>query len=164
MNLIEQLPLSGKFTFDLYRKGRLIDHEDYTNAIVTVGKNKLLDVMFGAGTQITSWYMGLVNNAGFSAFSAADTMASHAGWSEATGYTESTRQQWSPGAASSGSVTNSSAVVFSINATATLYGAFITSVNTKSGTTGTLWSEGAFSSTKPVVNGDSVRLTYTVSC
>ena len=166
MNMLEisKLPLTGLYNFELFRAGELIDQEQFYNGIVTAGKNSLLGVSFHADTQITAWYMGLIDNAGFSALSAADTMSSHAGWSESTAYSESVRQTWTAGAASSGSITNSSAVVFSINGTATLYGAFVTSGSAKSGTTGTLWSTGAFSTTKSVINGDSVRLTYTVSC
>ena len=46
-----------------------------------------------------------------------------------------------------GQITNASTVDFSINATKTIYGLFIcggTGAGTKGGTTGTLWSTGAF--------------------
>jgi hypothetical protein len=54
-------------------------------------------------------------------------------------------------------------MTFTINASATLYGLFISSVSTKSGTTGTLWATAAFTSTKAVSSGDTLKITYTVS-
>lgn len=155
--------LTGRLVFEHFRQGKLIDREEFHNGITTAGKNSLLDVYFRAQTQITAWYLGLIDNAGFSALSAADTMSSHAGWTESTAYSDSTRQQWVQSAASSGSITNGTAATFNINGTATLYGTFVTSVSTKGGTTGTLWSTAAFSSTKAVINGDQVKLTYTVN-
>lgn len=150
--------------FQQFRNGKLIDEELLKNGVTTVGKNALLDIMFRAQTQLTDWYTGLINNSGFSALADADTMASHSGWTEWTSYDEATRVQWSPGAASSAAITNSSAMTFNINATGTLYGAFFNSVSTKSGTTGTLWATAAFNTTKPVTSGDQIKLTYTVSC
>jgi len=55
--------------------------------------------------------------------------------------------------------------VFSINATTTVGGAFLTSDNTKGGTTGTLFSAADFQSPgdRSVVNGDTLNVTYTFS-
>ena len=54
---------------------------------------------------------------------------------------------------------------FSINATATVGGAFLTSNNTKSGTTGTLYSAADFGSPgdRSVASGDVLTVTYTLS-
>jgi hypothetical protein len=154
----------GKYQIEHYDKdGNLKGIIDIPNGIVTVGKNSLLDVYFRNQTQIAAWYFGLVDNASFSAFAAGDSMSSHAGWIENDDYDEANRVQWSPGAAASGSITNSTAATFSINATATLKGIFVTSSNTKNGTTGTLWSTAAFASTVDVSNGDSLKITYTVN-
>jgi hypothetical protein len=54
--------------------------------------------------------------------------------------------------------------VFSINAGGTVAGAFLTSNNTKSGTTGTLFSGSDFTGgDRTVVNGDTLNVTYTFS-
>lgn len=148
---------------ELIRNGQVVWEEVTHNGIVDVGINSLLDVTFRNQTQIASWYMGLVDNAGFSAFAAGDTMGSHAGWAESTAYSESTRPQWSPGAAATRAISNGTAVEFSINGTATIKGIFLTSNSTKSGTTGTLWATAAFTSTVPVTNGDVLKVTYTIS-
>lgn len=161
--VVERSRLRGKFKVQHFRNDELIGEHDFKNDITNEGLNRILEVMFHSGTQLTTWYSGLIDNAGFSAIDPTDTMASHAGWSEATQYTQANRVSWSPGAASGRSITNSTAFQFDINATKTLYGIFITSNNTKGGTTGVLWSTGAFSSPLSVVNGDTVKVTYTVS-
>lgn len=143
--------------------GEKIGEYQTTNGIVDVGINHLLDVTFRAQTQISSWYMGLVDNSGFTAFANADTSASHAGWNEFTTYSEATRVQWSPGAAASRAISNSTSVDFNITGSGTVKGIFIISNSTKSGTTGTLWATAAFASNVTVSNGDVLKVTYTIS-
>jgi len=53
--------------------------------------------------------------------------------------------------------------VFTINGTATVAGAFITSSNTKSGTTGTLYGAVDFSSSRSVISGDTLTVTVTLT-
>lgn len=145
------------------RDGKVLSREQTHNGITTAGKNSLFDVYFRAQAQLASWYFGLIDNSGSPTLAAGDTMSSHAGWTEFTTYSEGTRVQWSPGAASSASITNGTAVTFNISGSGTLYGMFVVSNSTKGGTTGTLWATAAFSSTKAVVNADQIKLTYTLS-
>lgn len=159
-----KLVFRNKFRLEHIRNGQVIDVDEFYNDITTEGKNSLLDIMFRAQTQLTSWYVGLIDNSGFSALAAGDTMASHAGWAEFTNYSQSTRVQWVQIAASGGSITNTTSVVIDITGSGTLYGGFITSDSTKGGTSGKLWATAAFNTTKPVTNGDQIKLTYTVSC
>jgi hypothetical protein len=156
--------LKGKFHLEHFdAKGNLKQRIELPNGITNVGKNHALDVIFAAATQVATWYIGLIDNSGFTALAAADTMGSHAGWNEFTTYSEATRQEWDEDAAASQSITNSSPVTFSINGSGTVKGIFVTSGSAKSGTTGTLWSTGLFSSNIAVVNGDSLKITYTVN-
>lgn len=137
---------------------------EFPNGIVDEGMNALLDIMFNGTTQIGTWYIGLVDNSGYSAFADADTLSSHAGWSEFTNYTEGNRVTWVADAASSRSISNSTTADFSINASGNLKGIFVSSNNVKStGNTGTLWSTAAFSSVVATANGDTLKVTYTVS-
>jgi hypothetical protein len=53
---------------------------------------------------------------------------------------------------------SSSKAVFSINGTSTIYGAGLSSNNTKSGTTGLLYGAGDFSASRAVENGDSLSV------
>lgn len=154
------LKAHGKFIVEHFREGQKIGEYEFPNGIVDVGLNKILDVMFGAVTQITSWFIGLIDNSGFSALANADTLASHGGWNEFTNYTGN-RKAWSVGAAASRSITNGTTADFAITGTGTLKGIFVS--NASSGTSGTLWSTAAFGSTVAVANGDTLKVTYTVS-
>lgn len=160
----EPVKMTGRYKVEHIRDGKVINVIEGFNTITNAGKNSLLGIMFHADTQITAWYIGLVDNSGWTAFAAADTAGSHSGWTESVAYSDSTRQAWSVGASSGQSITNGTPATFNINATATIKGIFVTSLSTKSGTTGTLWNGVAFSSTIAVNNGDQLKVTYTVSC
>ena len=153
----------GKFVVEHFRDGKLIGTHELPNGIVDVGINHILEVEFNGGTQVTTWYIGIIDNASFSALAAADTMASHAGWIEVTTYDEATRPEWTAGTAAARAITNAVSVDFTISATKTLKGIFITTQNTKGGTTGTLWSTAAFGSTVSVVDDDVLKITYSIS-
>lgn len=130
--------------------------EEFRNLVTTEGKNSILSVYFDAATQITTWYLGLK---GTGSAAAGDTLASHAGWSEVTPYAGN-RPAITFGTASAGSLAGSQ-IAFTINASATVAGAFIASA--ASGTTGTLYSAGDFSVSRSVVSGDTLNVTPTVT-
>lgn len=156
--------LTGRYHVQHFnRDGELVGTYRFPNGIVDVGLNHILETEFNGGAAITTWYMGLVNNAGWSAFANGDTMASHAGWVESDDYSEGTRPEWTAGTATGRAITNAATVDFSIDATVTIKGIFITSGSGKLGTTGTLWSTAAFSSPVSANNGDTLKVTYTVS-
>ena len=134
------------------------------NGITTVGLNHVLDTVFHATSQVTTWYMGLINGASAPTLAAADTMSSHAGWTEYTAFSQTNRVTWDEGAASAGSTTNSTTMDFSMNASGTVAGGFLTSSSTKSGTSGTLFMTATFSGgNQTVSNGDTLKLTYTLN-
>jgi len=139
------------------RFGNIKWEETFRNLVTTEGKNSILDVYFDAATQITTWYCGL-KGAGDAA--AADTLASHSGWTEVTDYSGD-RKAITFGEPSNGSLAASSAVSFAINDTATVAGAFITSAET--GTSGTLYSAGDFANSRSVEDGDTLNVTPTVT-
>ena len=157
----------GRFTIQHIRDGKVIGEFAVPNGIVDVGLNHVLEDHFHAGTQITTWYIGLIDNAGFTALAAADTMSSHAGWAENTNYSNGTRPQWSCGAASGRQITNAVTVDFNMNADGlTIKGLFVcggTGASTKGASTGTLWATAAFGSNVALNNGDTLKVTYTVT-
>jgi hypothetical protein len=164
MKNVSEILFKNPFKVQCFGKdGELKWEREGLNGIVDEGLEALLDAYFNAGTQPANFYIGLIDNATFSAFSAADVMNSHAGWDEDTTYSEGTRPEWSPGAAATRAVTNATTVDFSINGTTAIYGIFVTTNSTKSGTTGVLWATAAFSSVASVENGDTLKVTYTVS-
>ncbi len=167
----EKLPLKGRWDVEHWRKNKhgelyLLNKETIFNDITTAGKNKLFDTMFNAVTQqlSTDWCAGLINVASFTGYNPADTMASHAGWIEWTAYSQTTRVAWTQGSASAAAIANSSPMIFDINGTGSVQGLFITTNNTKGGTTGNLWSAASYTSPVAVVPADQIRSTYSLSC
>jgi hypothetical protein len=137
--------------------------DDIENLVTTVGKNLTLDTILG-NSAAGAIVMGLK---GTGTASVADTQASHAGWLEvglanAPTYT-APRKTPTFSAASAGSKTTSAASSFSITSTGTVAGCFINigGSSTIDNTTGTLFSAGDFSSSKSVVSGDTIAVTYT---
>lgn len=136
--------------------------EEFSNLVVNDGKNDILNKYFLGSGYTAAWYIGLKNTG---TPVAGDTMASHGSWTENTTYSNATRPAFSPASSTAQSSTNSATpATFSINGTTTIFGAFITSSNTKGGTTGVLFCAADFASSRAVVNGDTLNVTYTVSC
>lgn len=142
------------------------------NLVTNDGKKYLLDTLFAGSGFTQSWAMGLVDGTSAPTFNGAtDVMGGHAGWTENTAYSNASRVApgWSAATATGGGAGTagtgskvSTAVSFNINAAATIAGCFLTTVNTKGGTTGILYSAGAFTGgNKVVANGDTLNVTYT---
>ena len=161
---------TGKYFIECYDKdGNLKWTDESKNLVVNVGLQYMAGVALTSTSQITTWYVGLYGVASSNNPAAGDTMSSHAGWTEVTAYSESTRVAATFAAATNANpsvVTNTaSKAVFTINGTTTVGGAFLTSGSAKSGTTGTLFSAADFSSPgdRSVVSGDILNVTYTFS-
>lgn len=159
----QKIQLEGHFTVEHFREGKKIGEYHLQNGITDIGQNTLLDIMFETTAKISNWYIGLIQDGGYTGLSDSDTMSSHSGWTEFTGYDESNRVLWDTDAATGGAISNSTTVDFSINTGDTLKGVFCVSDNTKSGTSGILWATALFTSDIPVLNGDTLKITYTTS-
>ena len=139
------------------------------NLVVNGGLQDMNTKYFTGSSYTAAWYLGLYGSGSTNNPAASDTMSSHAGWTEQTGYSQATRPACSFGTATTADpsvITNSgSPATFSINATATIGGAFLTSNNTKGGTTGVLFSAADFAAPgdRSVVSGDTITVTYTFS-
>jgi hypothetical protein len=174
--------LRGKFQVEHVRDGKVIGIYEFKNGITNEGKNFLLDVMFHGTTAMATWYLGLIDNAGFSALAAGDIYdnidQAGNGWDEFKTYTDdgngdstTTRPTWTEGAASGQSITNASPVIFDITGTATVKGVFAvagTNAQTKgdhtAGSSHKLWATALFTGGDVAVqNGDQLKVTYTVS-
>jgi hypothetical protein len=175
---------SKHFIAKLFAKSKILDlkaeladipvYEKWTdtvhNLVTTVGKNDLLDKYLAGSSYTAAWYLGLISSVSYTAVNAADTMSSHAGWLEAGAanvpiYSQGARPTAAWASASSGSKALSSALAYTIATTGgTVKGCFLTSVATKDGTTGILYSAGLFTGgDKVVAVADTLNVSYTAS-
>lgn len=161
--------LGGVFTVTCFDKeGNLKWEEKFHNLVVNEGLVYLNNTFFksNGGTYTAAWYLGLVTGPGSgTSYSATDTLASHSGWTEFTAYSGNRKLLTfgTPTSADPSVIDNSaSPAIFSITAPGgTVAGAFLTNVAT--GTSGTLFSEGDFSTDKIVAASDTINVTYTFS-
>jgi hypothetical protein len=158
--------------------GNLKWDETFPNLVNAIGKQLMLDTLLkGSAYSVVGPFLGLIN--GSPTFLAADTMASHAGWTEFTNYTvggsavrgtavfaSATSSGLSPA-----NVTSSAAASITYTITGaggTVSGCFIVTgtgaVSTQSSTAGVLYSAGAFATAKITTAGDTVSVTYTTTC
>ena len=160
----------GVFTVTCFDKdGNLKWEAKSPNLVVNVGLQDMNTKYFSGSGYTAAWYIGLYGAASSNDPAAGDTMSSHAGWTEVTAYSQATRPAATFGTATTADpsvIDNSGSVaVFSINGTTTVGGAFLTSDDTKSGTSGTLFSAADFEAPgdRAVVNGDTLNVNYTFS-
>ena len=139
--------------------GRLKWRDEGENLIVDTGINYI----FGNDIEAATLYLGLKDTGNPLA---ADTMASHASWAEITPYSNATRVAFTEDAsATDEKVTNqASPAAFTINATDTIFGAFLTTDSTKGGTAGTLIGVKDFTGgSQAVSDGDTLNVTYEIT-
>jgi hypothetical protein len=137
--------------------------DTFENLVTTAGMNYYLDAALKTGISSPLFSVGLK---GTGAGVAGDTMAAHGNWTEDQSYSNGTRPPWTPGAIASGSVDNSGAKAgFNINATATLWGAFLVGPSgpgtVKGGANGSLLGVGDFTTYRIVQSGDTLNVTVT---
>ena len=163
--------IEGRYYAVCYDKDGNVKWEDgIENLVTTVGKNLTLDTILGnsaAGAVV----MGLK---GTGAAAITDTQASHPTWDEvglANAPTYSGNRK-TPSFAAAAYVSGttctkatSAASTFAITSTGTVAGCFINigGSATIDDTTGTLFSAGDFSSSKAVVSGDTIAVSYSCS-
>jgi len=164
----DKVRAGGVFTVECFDKdGNLKWKESAHNLVVNVGLQDMNDKYFDGSTYTATWYLGLVTGPGGSnTYSANDTLATHAGWTEFTGYTGNRKSvTWNGATLADPSVmsNSSSASSFAITGSATVAGAFLASVDT--GTSGILFSVSNFQSPgdRTVANGDTLNVTYSFS-
>ena len=161
---MDGLKFKGEFVLEcLEPDGSLAWREPIHNMTLLAALTDVLAVYLGAGTQKTTWYLGLIDNSGFASLSNADTAASHPGWTENTAYSGGVRPTWTPGAAAGQAITNPTATTFPMTGTGTIKGAFLISDSTLGGTAGLMFATGSFLSNRLVVSGQSLKAGYSCS-
>ena len=138
--------------------GSIIWEDKGKNLVVNEGLNYLISENIPAA----DLYIGLTDAS--PTVAAGDTMASHSGWTEVTAYDEAARPAWGQGAASGGVTTNAAAVTFTASGTTNVGGGFLTTVATKGGTTGTLFSvKAATEGNRALVAADTLDVTISLT-
>ena len=174
----ETVGIAGTYHVECRDKdGNLKWEETFPNLVVAVGKQLMLDTLLkGSAYTVTGPYLGLISGTG--TYAAADTMTSHAGWTEFTNYTvggsavrgtavfaSATSSGLTPSNVTSSAAT---AITYTITgAGGTVGGCFLVTgsgaVSTQSSTAGTLYSAGNFSTAKVTTAGDTVSVTYSTT-
>ncbi len=168
-NIIEKQKFLIESVWDIehWRKGKLIGREISRNICTDEGLNALLDIMFHAATQLTTWYILIFES---DTTPAAGTTYAVPVFTESSAYAPATRPEFVEAAAAAKSLTNSAnKAEFTINATKTIYGAALvgggTDANTKDDQAGggTMYCASKFGTSKPVENLDVLKVTITLT-
>ena len=139
--------------------GRVKWHEVARNLVTTEGRTDLMNKYFKGSAYTAAWYL-LLKGAG--SVANADTLAFHAGWTEATPYAGNRPAiTWGTPSGTTTVSLAATAVSISINATATVAGAGCCTVNT--GTSGTLYNISDFAASRSVASGDTLNVTPTLT-
>lgn len=164
--MISNMGVQGKFVFKAYKNGLKLWEEVATNAWTDEGLQYLADRCFkGIIPSLLTYNMGIIDTG--AVLASGDTMGSHVGWTENVTYDEATRVTWGQGdpSVTANVVTILGGVFFNMNINSqVLAGAFISSDNTKGGTSGTLFTTGLFDQGDKILDaGVVLSVTYTVT-
>ena len=162
MQLDGSLLLGGEFWLERWRGDTLIKRYRAKNGLTTAGLNDALETLVRQGT-LRTWRIGLIDDTDFDEVDVADTMASHAGWTELTSYDEASRPLWGPAAVTGKLAVNSSSVAFTLSADASIKGLFLSSDGTKGGTTGILLCTGLFDDAAAMLDNEVAKCFYRIS-
>jgi hypothetical protein len=162
----EKIHGGGVFTVQCHDKdGNLKWEVAQPNLVVNEGLAFMNDSFFSGVGYDAGWYLGLISGTA-PTIAAADTLASHAGWTEVpvtSGYTGSRKALTflASTEADPAVITTASSAQFAILDTYVVSGAFLCTVAT--GTSGVLFSASEFEAPgdRSVVSGDTLNVTYT---
>jgi hypothetical protein len=143
--------------------GNLKWEDGFHNLVPSQGLQYMSASFFNATGYTTALYFGLITGPGSgTSYAAADTLASHAGWTESADVGTRKAITFGTPTTATPSVTSGTSSVFTVTSATTIAGAFVT--NASSGTSGVLFAEGDFTGgDKSVTTGDTLAVTYTFS-
>jgi hypothetical protein len=148
----------------------LYDKEQSKNIIVDQGLNHFLNVVMGADAKITTWYVGIFKNNVTPV--AGDTPATALGAAGTYGEGQdadydvplTNKPEYIDAPAAAKVMSNSGTPAsFTMAASITVYGAFISSITAKTGTTGTLLAAKKFDTARPVIDNDILTVQYDIT-
>ena len=166
----EQTKAGGLYTLKCFKPDGSLRWEakEQENLVVNGGLQSMSQTYFNGTAYTAAWYLGLYGAGASNNPAAGDTAASHAGWTEFTGYSQATRPAavFATATTANPSVTTNAAspgaLTVNVTGPVTLGGMFLISENTKGGTTGTLFSAADFLTPgdRVVYLGDALQLFY----
>ena len=166
------LNFHGHVYTDHFRDGKLLHHCDQGgNTFTTEGMARILNIVFRAQTTEAAIYVGIFKSNVTPAVG--DTAAAKLGAAGTYGECQdadydspsTNKPAYTIASTSTASCTNAaSAASFTINASITIYGAFLSTAAAKTANTGTLFCAKAFSSSRAVIADDVLAVTYVISC
>jgi len=164
-----QIQIGTTWHWEHWYNGVLLKKWTDHNLCTTEGRNHILDSVFAADTQITSWYVVPYENDHSPA--AGDTYAAP-GFTECEDYDETTRPLLQPGAAAAGVIDNSAnKASMTFNAVKTIYGAALVGGGSAPSTKGdaagggVLFCEAAFAGgAEAVIDGSVIKVTVEITC
>ena len=165
--------INSKWNFECYDAQGVLKWAEYDrpNLMTDEGINFLLDVMFHGTSNVSKWYLALVES---DTTAASGMTYATPTYTECTAYSGGARPEFNEAAASSKSITNSAnKASYTMSDTKTLYGAALVGGGTGADTaeipgntgdaTGVLMCYSKFSSSKPVESGDVFKCWCTIT-
>jgi hypothetical protein len=159
------IPVGTWWEIEHYRKGNLIDKWEQKNVTTDEGLNFMLNVMFHGTSAYSPWYMGIFNT---DTTPAVGTTYATPVFTESSDYTSANRPEYVEAAASGKVITNTAnKATFTMNATTTIYGAFLcggTSASSKGNASdGVLFAASKFTTAKSVVSSDVLMVVCSIT-
>jgi hypothetical protein len=153
--------IGGVFSHEVIRDGESLGIGRNHNIVVAEGRTHLLNVLLAGSAQVNPWYLGIFkgNYTPVDGDTAANIVANATECQ--TEYDESARPAFVETVTGDIGSNDGSKASLTFNATVTIYGAFLISVNTKGSTTGTLFSAGRFEDgQRDMKNTDKLQVGY----
>lgn len=167
------IKFTGNVMCEHFRGDKLLSGgwEPKPNTFTTEGMARLLNIVFRAQTTEAAIYVGIFKNNVTPAVG--DTAAAKLGAAGTYGECQdadydspaTNKPAYTMASTSSAVATNSaSKATFVMNASITVYGAFLSTATAKTATTGTLFCAKAFASSRAVIADDELAVTYQITC
>ncbi len=167
------LALHGHVITDHFRDGELIHTQEGHNTFTTEGMARLLNIMFGDVTKAAAaiFYVGIFKNNVTPAVG--DTAAAKLGAAGTYGECQDAdydspatdKPVYTIASTATATCTNAaSAASFTMNASITVYGAFLSTEKAKTATTGYLMCAKKFGTARAVIADDVLAVTYAITC
>ena len=154
----------GKFSVMQIRDGKIIDVWEDFNVVTDEGLNYLLNAGVTGGSQYTTWYVSIYES-NYTPVGSEDGATLGGLLTECQAYDEATRPTYDCITSTAQSTDNTgSRAMFTINDTKTVYGAVLSSGNTKGTYAGSaVLALAKFSSARSVVDNDVLAVAYTLN-